>query len=634
MKAILLLLLIPLISTGQGLKQADKSYLMLDYANAVSGYEKYISKSKDKHIDIELIKKIANSYYKLQTYEKAKSYYYQLYTIQGNDMDEELFVRLLNSLRITKEMEKANELFISFYSKNNQRIKTFRYQKNKLDSLESEFNSLVNLSINSKNSDFGVSMYGKDVVFSSSRGDLEKSIDQTASYYNIYKATRNTFSGQLSNEELFLSNLNTSFNDATPVFNKDLNIVFFSRNFITKNHKLDAKDGEISNVMIMKAYIQNNQLIDITPLSFNSKKYNCSHPFVSADGKFLFFASDMPGGFGESDIYMTELNNDGTTGTPINLGPIINTSGTEMFPSISGDTLFFSSNFHYGLGGLDVFFSKIGDGNKFSIPENLGSPINTNKDDFSFLKLNDRTGYFSSNRDGGRGEDDIYWFDMIELKRYIAYDGFVLSKGDDTPVSDAVIKVYDDYNELILEAKSTDEGKYNIMLPCDAQLKLIYSKPEFSTETLSLHTPSRVEKSSDNNVRLTSFSSLIKKEDGLEKIKVEPIYFEYNKWDITPQAETELNKIVYAMETFPNIKIKIEAHTDARGADNYNLKLSDNRAKSTQQYLISKGITSSRIESAIGYGETRLKNKCKNGVKCTEDEHFVNRRSDFIVINK
>jgi outer membrane protein OmpA-like peptidoglycan-associated protein/tetratricopeptide (TPR) repeat protein len=636
MKNLILILLLPAMCQGQGLKQADKDYAMLNYSDAISGYEKHISKLKTKSTETDVLVNLANSCFYAKDYSKARKYYSQLYSQQGDGMNEELFARMISTLRIAGDYDRANDLVKSYYAKNAQRTKLMTYQKNKLDSLQPEYNNVVNLAINSAQSDFGVTLYGKEAVFSSSRPitDGQATPAGEIAYLNLYGSVRNPNNGQLSNAKGFLNNLNSGYHDATLVFSKDLSIVFFSRNFLTKKDKLDAPNGEVSNVMIMKANIKDNQLIDITPLDFNSKKYNCSQPFVSSDGKWLFFASDMPGGFGQSDIYVAELYNDGSTGEPVNLGAMINTPGIEMFPSISGDSLFFSSDFHYGYGGLDVFYAKMTGKTNFSIPENVGKPINSNMDDFAFLRLDDRTGYFSSDRKGGKGEDDIYWFDMVALKQFIEYSGLVLTKGDDAPVPNAKVQVYDLFNELILETQSDDKGNYDALLPCNTQLKFVYSKPEYSTETVSVSTPEKAGESKDNDVRLTSFSSLVEKDGNMEKIKVDPIYFEYNKWDITSQAETELNKILFAMEKFPNVKIKIESHTDARGSDSYNLKLSDNRAKSTMDYLISKGVDASRIESATGYGETRPKNKCKNGVKCSEEEYFMNRRSDFIVISK
>ncbi len=631
---ILIFLFVPVLIKAQDYGQADKEYAMLNYDKAISGYEKYISKLKKGSPDGKVLINLANSYYMVKDYSNARKYYSQLYSMYGNSMEEKLFIRMISCMKAAGDNERADEQLKSYYSGNQKRIKMMGFQRNRLDSLKTEYNNVVNLSVNSDKADFGVALFRNEAVFASARNPEGKTTGEGATYLNLYIATRNSNNGQLSNPKEFMLDVNSDYHDATLTFSEPSGYVFFSRNFLTKKEKLDADNGEVSNVMIMKGKVMGDQLTEITPLEFNSKNYNCSHPFVSQDGKLLFFASDMPGGFGQSDIYVAELFNDGSTGTPINLGEMINTPGVELFPSLSGDTLFFSSDAHYGFGGLDIFWSKMAGTTNFSIPENLGEPINSNRDDFAFIRLNDRTGYLSSDRVGGNGNDDIYWYDMKIVEQFIDYSGLVLTKGSDVPVPGAKVKVYDAFNDLITEFESDDEGNFEVSLPCNSQFKAVFSKPEYSTETVAISTPEKSGESKDNDVRLTSYSSLVEKDGDMEKIKVDPIYFEYNKWDITPQAETELNKILFAMEKFPNVKIKIESHTDARGSDSYNLKLSDNRAKSTMDYLISQGVDPNRIESATGYGETRLKNKCRNGVKCSEEDHFVNRRSDFIVISK
>lgn len=642
MKSIFLIIIVFLssqvIAQGNAAK-ANDYYKMLNYPMAIESYEKYIEKLKSGSPDVEIITNLANSYFFTNNYTKARTWYDKLYQMQGDGMNEDVFIRYINCYRINKDYDKANELTKSYYSSNPQRIKTLGFQKEKLDSMESNVSNVTNLQINTDKEDFGTAYFGKEIVFSSSRvsevGGNNIYEWNNQPYLNVFVATQNKNNGQLSSAKGFLENLNSDYHDACLAFSKDLQTVYFSRNELNKKDKLSTDQGGISNVQLMKGTVSNNQLTDVVALDFNGKDFSCGQPAVSPDGKYLIFASNMPGGYGETDLYIAEIFSDGLTNTPINLGPMINTAGKEMFPSMSGDTLFFASDGFYGLGGLDVYAAIMKGTTNFSIPENLGEPINSNADDFAYiLNATDRTGYFSSNRKGGKGDDDIYWFNLVEVKQFIDFSGLVLSKNDNAIIPNADIKVYDAFNDLIFETKSNDKGEFDMELPCNAQFTAVFSKPEFSTENLKISTPEKKGESTGNDVRLTSFASIVEKEGEKEKIKVEPIYFEYNKWDITPQAVVELDKILFAMDKFPNLKIKIESHTDSRGSDSYNLKLSDNRAKSTMEYLISKGIDPSRIESAIGYGETKPKNKCTNGAKCTEDEFFVNRRSDFIVISK
>lgn len=636
-KLILICLITPVFCFAQYLEKGNKNYAVLQYNDAIQHYEKYLSKQENKKksnadseksqkIYIQVLKNLADSYYSMQKYNKAEKFYKELYNIKKDNMEAPLFIRLISTLRHINNTREANELFNEYYAKSPKKIKVRDYQERKLDSLQTLYNKVVNLSMNSEKSDFGVAIYKNEAIFSSSR---------EGSYLNLYSATRNQYTGQLDSPEKYGNTINSEFNDATFAFNKANDLVFFSRNHLTDKGKLEAENGKASHIMIMKGEMIDNQIKEIKPLSINNSSYNCSHPFVSANGTKLYFASDKPGGFGGTDIYVVDLYNDGSTGTPINLGPKVNTPGSEMYPSISGDTLFFSSDFFYGYGGLDVFYAVSEGNNKYSIPQNVGKPINSNGDDFAFIQLKDRTGYFSSNREGGKGSDDIYWFNMKEIVNDIDYSGLVLTKNNKKPIPNADIKVYDIYDEVVQELQSDSVGNYKMTLPTDAKFKVVFSKDDYSTETVDVITPKKPANSDSNDVFLTSFKALIEKDkNGIEKIKVNPIYFDYDKYNITSKAEEELEKVLFAMKEFPSIKIKIEAHTDARGSDSYNLKLSDERAKATRNYLISEGIDSTRVISAIGYGETKPLNNCTNGVHCTEEEYAINRRSDFIIVEK
>lgn len=619
--------------------KANEYYADLNYPMAIESYEKHVTKLKNDKPDREVITNLANSYFFTNDYLKARGWYDKLYQMQGDGMSEDLFLRMLTCYRANKDVDRANELMKSYYANNPKKLKMLSYQKKCLDSLPKTVESVVNLQVNTDMADFGTVFFGNDIVFSSSRPTSETGTElyewNNQPYLNLFVATRNKNNGQLSNAENFLQNLNSDYHDAAVAFSKDLKTVYFTRNQLTKKAKLDTDASGTSQVQILKGTISGNEVVDVVALDFNGTNYSCGHPMLSPDGKHLFFVSNMPGGYGETDLYVAEVFADGQTGAPVNLGDMVNTAGREMFPFMSGDTLFFSSDGHYGLGGLDLFSTRMAGKTNYSVPENLGEPLNSNMDDFSLIiDGQGRNGYFSSNRTGGKGDDDIYWFEWIALPQLLDYSGMVLSKNDNRPIPNATIKVYDMFNDLQFETTSDDEGNYAMELPCNAQFKAVFSKPDFSTESVDISTPEKSSASEGNNVLLTSFASIVEKEGDMEKIKVDPIYFEYNKWDITGEAITELDKVLFAMEKFPNLKIKIESHTDARGTDSYNLQLSDNRAKSTMEYLISKGISPYRIESATGFGETRPKNKCTNGIKCSEEDHYVNRRSDFVIISK
>ncbi|WP_343747501.1 OmpA family protein [Fluviicola sp.] len=639
-KILFLLCFVQQVSVQAQSQQANDYYASLNYPMAIENYEKYVSKLKTKNDpDAEIVGNLANSYFFTVDYSKACKWYEKLYTVQGDGMDETLFTRMITCYRVNRNYERADELLKSYYKKNKLRLKMLAYQKNLLDSVKSNVNAVQNLKINTDKADFGPMFYGNNVVFSSSQRSAETSEElyswNNQPYLNLFIATRNKNSGYLSNVKDFTNNLNSQYHDASVAFSKDLKTIFFTRNKLTKKNGIQTNKEGTSNIEIVKGTIDGNQISDIVALDFNDPEYSCGHPAISADGKYLFFVSNMPGGFGETDLYVARLYADGSTGVPVNLGDKVNTAGREMFPYMTGDTLYFASDGHYGLGGLDVFSTQMKGETNFSIPENLGAPINSNKDDFSFIFDGEtRSGYFSSNRDGGKGDDDIYWFNLNELPKVVDYSGAVLDETGKNLVPGAKIQVYDLFNDLILETTSDDKGKYNLNLPCNAQFKAVFSKPEYSTESVNITTPTDAGAKDGNDVRLTSFNNMIEKEGDKEKIRVNPIYFDYGKWDITEKAVPELDKVLLAMQKFPDLKIKIESHTDSRGSDKYNLMLSDHRAKATRDYLISKGISPERIESATGYGETRPKNQCVNGSRCSDEDYAVNRRSDFIIISK
>jgi len=635
------LLCIPTLQAQDKVKttKADQFYASLNYPMAIELYEKSAEKSKEKKKELttESINNLANSYYFTNDYANAKVWYKKLYRTQGNAVNEENIIRYISCLQSTGEHKLANEILKTYYQDNALRLKMLSFQKNELDSMENGVESIKNMSINSKNSDFSPSFFNNEVIFSSSRPveNNDKLYEwNNQPYLNLYKTYRNTQTGELNDVRAFTA-LNSGFHDATLIFSENDHSVYFSRNQLTPKNKLSTDEKGNSQVSIMKGMLVDDEIVDIQELEFNSPSYSCSHPALSADGKYLVFASDKPGGSGETDLYIVEINMDGSTTPPVNLGTNVNTAGREMFPYFSGDTLFFASDGHYGFGGLDIYQCVMGGETNYSVPVNLGEPINSNKDDFSYIfDSKTRTGYLSSNRDGGKGDDDLYWFKLKEIPQWVEFSGLVLNELDRSFIPEANVQVYDMFNELVMDTISDDEGNFLLDLPCNEQFKIVFSKENYSTETVSVSTPEKSDVNDGNEVLLTSFNSLVEKEGDREKIKVEPIYFDYAKWDITPQAITELDKVIFAMEKFPEMTIKIESHTDARGRDSYNLELSDKRAKSTMDYLIEKGIDASRILSATGYGESRLKNKCTNGVNCSEEQHYENRRSDFVIISK
>lgn len=623
----------------QKLNLADKFFNEMAYVDAVKLYEEYAQNNSD--LSIETITNIADSYYYLNDTRNALTWYQKLYDLQGQSLSDLYILRYTQSLRGARDYDKANSITKEFLRKksDNSEIKHFMNNQIRLDSLsksEPQY-QISNLDVNTPNSDFGAAFYGNKLVYSSTKsvGDVNKKIYSwnQQPFLSMFVADRSLSNESLINEQPFLNELASKYHDATITFSKDLKTFYYTTNTL-KGNKLKNDRKGTNNFQIIKAQLDNDKMSKSESMFFNSLNYSVGHPSLSSDGKLFFFVSDMPGGYGETDIYMAEVYPDGTMNSPVNLGPKINTIGREMFPFYNDGVLYFSSEGHYGFGGLDVFESKYVD-KKFSEPKNLGEPINSNRDDFSFITDPEfKYGYFSSNRAGGKGDDDIYFFRKKEPACMQTVMGRVLNTKSKIAIEGVSVKLYDSFNEFKFEVISNDKGEYEMKVPCKGSYKLFATKPNYSSQEKEITLGDKNGEVVKIDFELGSLEDYVVKDNGNEKIDINPIFFNYDKWDITSQAATELDRVVFVMTSFPKVKIRIESHTDSRGKDLYNLKLSDNRAKSTQTYILSKGISPDRIESAVGFGETRLKNKCKNGVKCTEEEHFVNRRSDFIIIEK
>lgn len=623
------------------LKKADALFRNFSYLDASKAYEECLQNIKDP--SAQTLKNAADSYYFISDSRNALKWYKKLYEVQGNNLTDIYYLRYIQSMKAVMDYEDADRVTREYLDKKGDKKEINRYvvQKKYMDSVAKakSLYTVKNLDINTSKSDFGATFFKDNVVFTSAR-DTTKFGDKLYTwnnqpFLNLYLAERNPADGSLFNETVFLPNVMTKYHEATASFDTQGKTIYYSTNIVKKN-KLVVDDAKVNNFQIIKGSIVDNKLENPQKVFFDSDDYSVGHPSLSEDGQWLFFASDMPGGFGETDLYVVKIAADGTMSSPQNLGPNINTIGNEVFPFYQNGTLYFSSDGHYGWGDLDIYESKFLSEGNFTTPKNLGAPVNSNKDDFSFII--DRTngyGYFSSNRAGGKGDDDIYSFVKGKPVCNQSISGMALDHKSKKPLTDVTIMAYNSFSEVIGETKTNFDGKYAIEVPCNKVIKMIAAKPNYSSDDKTVETTKENGgEIRDVNFELSNYDDLVVKKQGVEKVDVNPIYFDYNKSDITPKAVEELSKVVFIMRKFPNIKIKIESHTDSRGKDSYNLKLSDNRAKSTRDYLLSQDIDPSRIESAIGYGESRLINKCKNGVKCSEEEHLLNRRSDFIIIQK
>ena len=340
--------------------------------------------------------------------------------------------------------------------------------------------------------------------------------------------------------------------------------------------------------------------------------------------------SDREGGIGQTDIYVVDINEDGTYSEPKNLGSKVNTEGREMFPFVAKDsTLYFSSDGHLNLGLLDIYKSNVlKDEN--ATPENMGAPFNSGYDDFAFfINSDEEFGYFSSNREGGKGNDDIYSFAAFECKQIV--NGIVTDEKTGDPLAEATVELINESGKIINQVTTDATGAYIFEIECDKNYSLRGSKPDYKDDVKEFSSTSENNKEHIVNLVLTPLIP-----DG-DQIVINPIFFDFDKWNIRTDAQYELEHIVDVMRQHPTMVIKIESHTDTRGTDKYNERLSDRRAKSTRDYIISRGIDANRIESAIGYGEYQLiitdeEIRKLPTRKEKEAAHQKNRRSYFYIV--
>ncbi|WP_268223686.1 OmpA family protein [Sinomicrobium oceani] len=627
---------------GQQLKKADRLFKELAYVEASEAYEAYLKGNKTP--SPEVLENIADSYYFISKDSSAVKYYKKLYELQKTGMSGAHFNRYVHALKGVEEYDEAAALMKEYLRVKGNEKEITRYAKEKayLDSLgqATSLFTIRNLESNTNRSEFGTAFYGDKIVFSSTRKpSYTLYVWNQQPFLDLYIGDRNATDGELFNVELFLSGLESKYHDATITFSPDRSYVYYTTNILKNKNKLVKDNSGTNNFHIMKGTIEDGKVTKTESLPFNSIDYSVGHPSMSPDGKWMFFVSDMPGGFGNTDIYVVQMDENGNVASePQNLGPVINTQEQEMFPYFREGKLYFSSDGHYGLGRLDVFSSEQKEGKmEFKAPKNLGAPVNSNKDDFSFIIDSTASfGYFSSNRLEGKGDDDIYYYTKEKEPCDQLVSGKVTNKNTQLALEGASVKVYDEFGDLVTEAATGDNGMYEVEIPCESTYKFVATKPNYTTEEKEVKTTKKDgDKIEDVDFELTNYDDLIVKEDDQEKIDVNPIYFDFDKADITPQAAEELNKVIYVMNQFPKVKIKIESHADCRGNADYNRKLTDLRAKSTQKYILETGkIDPSRIESAIGYGEDRPKVVCERCNQCSEEDHSENRRSDFIIIEK
>jgi len=665
-----LLLLITLLFSLQNQAQNSKLRLANEYfekayySEVIPMYEKIAEKDKS----LEVTKNLADAYYFTNDLENAEKWYKVMIKNNAKYVTEEYYFRYIHTLKASKKYAEADSLTRKRISITKGSIKIFDRDVKILENIAGlgDRFEIKNMDINTKNSDFGAVKNGERLVYSSASKDKKAYRWNSENYLDLYTIpVFNTKAGDTIVED-FSKTINTKMHESTAIFTKNGKTMYFTRN----NPKRDV--NKVSHLEIYRAEFKKGEWTNITSLPFNNPNYSTEHPALSEDEETLYFSSDMPGSLGSFDIFSVEVN-DGKFGIPKNLGPVINTIHKEQFPFIAKDgKLYFSSNGHHGFGSMDVFVSEFNKG-KFEKPTNVGLPVNSPYDDFSYnINTETKEGYFASNRPGGKGSDDIY--ELKETKPLVIEDckqyiqGLITDIDTKAILADATV-IIQDINKNEMERVKTDaEGKFSFQVLCETEYTLIASKDLYVEASTSLVLQKDRNKVNDGSIGLKSIendekekytpeeiakrkedrANQAKKQERIDKlmdkekdivqdkdqlmIKTDPIYFDYDLWYIRKESKPILNRVVELMKKYPKMTIEIGSHTDVRASDAYNFALSDKRAASTRRYLVAKGVESHRI-TAKGYGETKPIVRCVTDDSCDEEQHELNRRSEFVIQN-
>ncbi|KQB37685.1 OmpA family protein [Flavobacterium aquidurense] len=700
------------------LARAKRFFNKTYYSEAIILYEKLAEKKPSQ----EVIKNLADSYFYTNDLIKAQRYYRLLIQNYSNDLDRNYYYRYAQTLKASNSYEDANAALKEYYAKSSNADDVANFENNiktleNVSAIGQRFD-IKNLAINTPNSEFGAVKYNDNLVFAGVKlkpGLFDKKFKwDNETYLNLVEIPLKNINSADSTVQYFAKELKTGMHESNAVFTKDGKTVYFTRNNSKKGTK-KTDDKKISNLQIFKAELVNGKWTNIVSLPFNSANYSVEHPALSADEKVLYFASDMPGTFGSFDIYSVNINK-GAFDTPKNLGLIINTDKREQFPFVSGDNkLYFSSDGHLGYGSLDVFVSEI-NGNQYSKPVNVGLPLNSNLDDFSFnIDSATKEGFFASNREGGKGSDDIYWFK--EIKELIVEDckqfitGIITDIDTKLALENAIVTLQDSDQKTLNTVTTSAEGKFSFTVPCESSFTVLASKEKYTSESRSLSSGKTRNASNDASMALKSLEVIkqeeqqiaetkkkeeeiettrkkerealavialkeaqkkakedqivaaeikkkekaaeiaateVRKNEKIKKIltdekdvirdkdrliiKTDPIYFDYNMWYIRRESKVVLGRVVELMKKYPDMVIEIGSHTDSRGNAKFNEDLSQKRANSTREFVIQSGINAKRVQ-AKGYGESVPIIKCKTDDACSEEEHELNRRSEFVIKN-
>ncbi len=605
-----------LSAQNQYTKTADKLFNRYEYVDAAKEYLKLAEGSK---ADNYVYKQLAESYYNVFNTKEAVKWYAKVVEQKQDAETYYKYAQMLKAEGNFKEADKQMQQFAQL-APNDQRAKAFKSNPNYLPELQGQAKlyNIVKSDVSSDKTDFGAVLTNdNNVYFASARNTSKRNSNfNEEPYLDIYRATYNA-NGTIS-DAVAVDNLNTKWHDGPVSITSDGNTMYYgSESFNEKEFTKDKeKNAKFGKIYLYKATKEGDNWSNVKPLPFNNRGYDVRNPSISKDGKTLYFSSNMPGGFGGEDIWKVSVNGD-EYGTPENLGAKVNTEANESFPYITDDNiLFFSSNGKQGFGGLDVFRMDL---TKGSDAMNVGEPVNTSKDDFAFTyNATKKVGFFSSNRDGN---DDIFKADPVcNVQALVRVKDAKTGK----VIEGATVMLVDEKQKTISNQTTAVNGETSTGVMCNTAYTAQVSKSGYESGVFE------VKKAENEQVVVEALLNPIMPIITETEVILQPIYFEFDRSNITAEGAAELDKLVIVMNEHPNMVIFAKSHTDSRGSDKYNMNLSDRRAKATVQYLISKGIAKDRI-SGQGFGESEPKVACK---PCNEEQHAQNRRSEFLIVKK
>lgn len=622
------------------IKAGDKAVDNLSYSQAIEKYEKALNGQPD---NIDLKTKLANAHRLQNNPVASEKYYQEVADSVGLPAEEQLhFAQVLMK---NKKYDEAKSYLESYLNDNPTDVlaSDLLASIDNINELKEDTSAYIlsDLPLDFLVSMYGPSKYGNGIIVS---GETEiisaKSTNPWTGYsfLDMFYLEKDS-DGNWKIPVTFTDNLNGPFHDGTATFSKDQNTIIYTRSAMRNEKKRLLNEENENQFFLYTSKKGDGEWSDPEKLSFNNVDYSIGHPSLSEDGSTLYFSSDMPGGYGGSDLYKSTY--DGSNWSqPVNLGSSINTPANEVFPHVDKKgKLYFSSEGHRTLGGLDVFVSEQVAG-VWSSPINLAYPLNSSRDDFAILvNEDDTTGFVSSNRSG---IDMVYSYQRIPA--IFVLKGIAKNKAGDLPIEDVTITLIN-FTDGDTAIYTTDEtGSFRFSLLPEKKYKVIGEKEGFFTLTEEFETDrGRMEK----DITLSfEIDEIVASDEGTgsgnpkdgsataaKVYEIGDIYYDYDKSDIRPSAQPALDKLAKLLKDNPSIKIEIHSHADSRGGDSYNMNLSNQRAQSVVNYLVKAGVSKANLSSK-GFGESQPVNKCIDGVECSEAEHKENRRSEFIVVDK